>query len=134
MGPAGSELRWPGHSPPRVRECIWPTVAAQAGRIDICFNLISHGDVQGTPFIDMEVEDFVRPIDSITRSTFLTSQATARHMAEQGSRVILIFGGGGEPLRNYSLGGTLVAFEAQEAMRRQPAANSARRVSGRSPS
>ncbi|WUI03980.1 SDR family oxidoreductase [Spirillospora sp. NBC_00431] len=94
-------------------------VAAQAGRIDICFNLISHGDVQGTPLIDMDVEDFLRPIDSISRSTFLTSQATARHMAAQGSGVILIFGGGGEPLRDYSMGGTLVAFEAQETMRRQ---------------
>lgn len=97
-------------------------VAARAGRIDVCFNLISHGDVQGTPLIDMDVEDFIRPIDSITRSTFLTSQATARHMATQGSGVILIFGGGGEPARDYGLGGTLVAFEAQETMRRQLAA------------
>lgn len=59
-------------------------VAAEAGHIDVCFKLISHGDVHGTPLIDMDVEDFIRPIDSIARSTFLTSQATARHMAEQG--------------------------------------------------
>jgi 3-oxoacyl-[acyl-carrier protein] reductase len=94
-------------------------VAAEAGHIDICFNLISHGDVHGTPLTDMDVEDFVRPIDSIVRSTFLTSQATARHMAERGSGVILIFGGEGEPMRDYWLGGTLVAFHAQETMRRQ---------------
>jgi 3-oxoacyl-[acyl-carrier protein] reductase len=94
-------------------------VAAEAGRIDICMNLISHGDVHGTPLIDMDVEDFARPIESIVRSTFLTSQATARHMAKQGSGVILIFGGGGDPARDYSIGGTLVAFHAQETMRRQ---------------
>ena len=40
-------------------------VAAEAGRIDICFNLISHGDVHGTPLIEMDMEHFVRPIDSI---------------------------------------------------------------------
>jgi 3-oxoacyl-[acyl-carrier protein] reductase len=91
----------------------------EAGRIDICFNLIGHGDVHGTPLIEMDVEDFVRPIDSILRSTFLTSQATARHMVGQRRGVILIFGGEGEPMRDYSLGGTLVAFHAQETMRRQ---------------
>jgi 3-oxoacyl-[acyl-carrier protein] reductase len=97
-------------------------VAAEAGRIDICFNLISHGDVHGTPLIEMDLEDFVRPIDSIVRSTFLTAQATARHMIRQGEGVILIFGGEGEPMRDYYLGGTLVAFHAQETIRRQLAA------------
>lgn len=94
-------------------------VAAEAGHIDICFNLIGHGEVLGTPLIDMVVEDFARPIESIVRSTFLTSQATARHMVRQGSGVILIFGGEGEPMRDYSIGGTLVALHAQETMRRQ---------------
>ena len=75
--------------------------------------------MHGTPLIEMDVEDFVRPIDSIVRTTFLTSQCTARHMVRQGAGVILIFGGEGEPMRDYSLGGTLVAFHAQETMRRQ---------------
>lgn len=104
--------------PTSVREHA-DRVAREVGRIDICFNLIGHGDVHGTPLIEMDLEDFVRPIDSIVRSTFLTSQATARHMVRQGSGVILIFGGEGEPMRDYSLGGTLVAFHAQETMRRQ---------------
>jgi 3-oxoacyl-[acyl-carrier protein] reductase len=97
-------------------------VAAEAGRIDICFNLIGHGDVHGTPLIDMDVEDFARPIESMVRSNFLTAQATARHMVRQGSGVILFFGGTGEPPRDYRVGGTLVAFDAQETMRRQLAA------------
>jgi 3-oxoacyl-[acyl-carrier protein] reductase len=95
-------------------------VATDAGHIDICFNLIGHGDVQGAPMIDMTVEDFLRPVDSIVRSTFLTSQATARHMVHQDTGgVILFFGGEGEPTRGYPVGGTLVSFFAQETMRRQ---------------
>jgi NAD(P)-dependent dehydrogenase (short-subunit alcohol dehydrogenase family) len=31
-------------------------VASQAGSIDICMNVISHGDVQGTPFVEMALE------------------------------------------------------------------------------
>jgi 3-oxoacyl-[acyl-carrier protein] reductase len=95
-------------------------VAADAGHIDICFNLIGHGDVQGTPMIDLTVEDLIRPIDSIVQSTFLTSQATARHMVRQPrGGVILLFGGEGEPARGQPVGGILVSFFAQEAMRRQ---------------
>ena len=32
-------------------------VAAAAGGLDISFNLISHGDVQGTPLAEMALED-----------------------------------------------------------------------------
>jgi NAD(P)-dependent dehydrogenase (short-subunit alcohol dehydrogenase family) len=102
-------------------------VAAETGHIDICFNLIGHGDVQGIPLIEMDVEDFVRPIDSIVRSTFLTSQATARHMVGDTGGVILFFGGEGEPTRDQPVGGTLVSFFAQEAMRRQLASELAPR-------
>src|SRR5688572_14797407 len=34
------------------------TVAASAGGIDISFNLISVGDVQGTPLAEMSLQDF----------------------------------------------------------------------------
>jgi 3-oxoacyl-[acyl-carrier protein] reductase len=36
-------------------------VASRAGGIDVCMNVISHGDVQGTPFVEMAVEDYLRP-------------------------------------------------------------------------
>jgi 3-oxoacyl-[acyl-carrier protein] reductase len=94
-------------------------VASETGRLDVSFNLIGHGDVHGTALIDMDVEDFARPIESIVRSTFHTAQAAARHMVPQGSGVILFFGGTGDPPRDYRVGGTLVAFDAQESMRRQ---------------
>jgi NAD(P)-dependent dehydrogenase (short-subunit alcohol dehydrogenase family) len=94
-------------------------VAAAAGGIDISFNLISHGDVQGTPMADMSLEDYIRPVVTAVSTTFLTSRAAARHMTRQGSGVILVFGGSGDPLRDYFLGGLQVAFEAMESMRRQ---------------
>ena len=93
-------------------------VAASAGGIDISFNLISHGDVHGTPMADMDLEDYARPVVTAVRTTFLTWRA-ARHMIRQGSGVILAFGGSGPPPRDYYIGGTQVAFEAIESMRRQ---------------
>lgn len=93
-------------------------LAASAGGIDISFNLISHGDVQGTPLAEMAVEDFMRPVMTAVRTMFLTSRAAARHMIRQGSGVILAFGGYGDPLPGYNLGGLLVAFGAIESLRR----------------
>jgi 3-oxoacyl-[acyl-carrier protein] reductase len=94
-------------------------VAEEAGSIDISFNLIVHGDVQGTPLAEMSVEDFTRPVVTAVSTTFLTARAAARHMIRQGSGVILAFGGSGDPMRGYYLGGLQVAFEAIESMRRQ---------------
>ena len=64
-------------------------VAASAGGIDVSFNLISVGDVQGTPLAEMPLEDFERPVMTAVRTQFLTSRAAARHMIPQGSGVIL---------------------------------------------
>jgi NAD(P)-dependent dehydrogenase (short-subunit alcohol dehydrogenase family) len=94
-------------------------VAERAGGIDISFNLIQHGDVQGTPMVEMDVEDYLRPVATAVRTTFLTTRAAARHMIPRGSGVILIFGGEGDPPRDYYLGGLQTAFHAMEHMRRQ---------------
>jgi NAD(P)-dependent dehydrogenase (short-subunit alcohol dehydrogenase family) len=93
-------------------------VAAKAGGIDISFNLISHGDVQGTPLVEMSLEEFERPVRTAVRTMFLTSRAAARHMIRQRSGVILVFGGYGDPMPDYYLGGLQVAFQAMEALRR----------------
>jgi 3-oxoacyl-[acyl-carrier protein] reductase len=104
------------------------SVAAKAGSIDISFNAISHGDVQGTPLADMSVDDFMRPVVTALRSQFLTAKAAARHMTRQGSGVILLFGGlgGYHVLRDYMtgghqhpMGGTQVTFGALDILRRQ---------------
>jgi 3-oxoacyl-[acyl-carrier protein] reductase len=94
-------------------------VAASAGGIDISFNLISVGDVQGTPLAEMPLEDFERPVMTAVRAQFLTSRAAARHMISQGSGVILFFGGYGDPVPDYYIGGFQVALNAIESLRRQ---------------
>jgi 3-oxoacyl-[acyl-carrier protein] reductase len=94
-------------------------VVERAGSIDISFNLISHGDVQGTPMTEMSLDDYTRPVFNAVRTFFLTSRAAARQMKRQGSGVILVFGGQGDPMRDYYIGGVQVAFTAVEAMRRQ---------------
>ena len=97
-------------------------VVAETGSIDVSFNLISHGDVQGTPLAEMTLADFERPVITAVRTMFITARAAARHMTEQGSGVILVFGGYGDPPAGYNLGGLQVAFQAQEALRRSLAA------------
>lgn len=94
-------------------------VAAESGGIDVSFNLISHGAVQGTPMAEMKLEDYERPVLTAVRTMFLTTRAAARHMIRQGSGAILVFGGEGDPMRGYYLGGLQTAFHAMEAMRRQ---------------
>lgn len=103
-------------------------VVADAGGIDVSFNLISYGDVQGTPLAEMSPEDFQRPVVNAVRTQFLTSRAAARHMIGQGSGVILTFGGSGgrDPIRDYAsggfqvhLGGFQVALGALDVLRRQ---------------
>jgi 3-oxoacyl-[acyl-carrier protein] reductase len=100
-------------------------VAAEAGGIDISFNLITHPYAHGTPLAEMAVDDFMAPVETAARTTFLTARAAARHMVPRRSGVILAFGGPGDrsgPTRDYYLGGTQVAFDAIETIRRQLAA------------
>jgi NAD(P)-dependent dehydrogenase (short-subunit alcohol dehydrogenase family) len=70
------------------------TVAAQAGSIDVSFNLITRGDVQGIPLIGMTADDLLRAVVNGLRSNFLTARAAARRMVEQGSGVILALDSG----------------------------------------
>jgi 3-oxoacyl-[acyl-carrier protein] reductase len=93
-------------------------VAAQGG-LHVSVNLIAHPTKHGTPMVEMDVDEFLQPIQQAVRSNFLTAAAAARHMKQQGGGVILFFGGHGDPMRDYYIGGTQVAFEALESMRRQ---------------
>lgn len=69
-------------------------VAARAGRIDVSFNLITRGDVQGVPLADMATADFVRAITTGITTNFITARAAARHMIAQKSGVILALNSG----------------------------------------
>ncbi|MFC5003245.1 SDR family NAD(P)-dependent oxidoreductase [Dactylosporangium cerinum] len=94
-------------------------VVAAAGRIDVAINVIADADVQGTPVLDMAVEDYLAPVVQSVRSKFITSRAAGRHMVRQGGGVLLFFGGAGDPPRDFHLGGLQAGFAAVEHLRRQ---------------
>src|SRR5919106_4600870 len=71
-------------------------ITSQAGSLDISMNVITHPATHGTPLWQMDVDDFMDSIDVALRSTFITMGAAARRMIEQGSGVILAFGGPGD--------------------------------------
>jgi len=97
-------------------------VATQAGSVDVSFNLISRGDVQRTPLVDMTTDDLLRAVVTGLRSNFLTARAAARRMIPQGSGVILHLnsasGAGAMP----GMGSTGPADAATEAFMRYLAA------------
>jgi NAD(P)-dependent dehydrogenase (short-subunit alcohol dehydrogenase family) len=96
-------------------------VAEKAGTVDISFNLISRGDVQGIPLVEMTKEDFIRPITTGITANFISARAAARHMIEQGSGVILALDSGsanGSPM----MGGTGPADAATDTFIRNLAA------------
>ena len=97
-------------------------LVAETGSLDISLNVISHGEVFGTPLAAMTLADYERPIRTATSSTFLTARAAARHMIPRRSGVILTFGGYGQPFRNSYLGSFQVGLSAVDALRRQLAA------------
>ncbi|MEU6351147.1 SDR family oxidoreductase [Streptomyces sp. NPDC047072] len=88
---------------------------AGVGDVDISFNLVTRGDVQGAPLLDMPVEDFLRPVVNGTRAGFITARAAARRMAGRGSGVILTLNSGsahGSPM----MGGTGPADAALDTL------------------
>ena len=64
-------------------------VVQKAGSIDISFNVIGIGYVQGAPLIEMKLEQFTRGITDVMHTQFLTMTAAGRQMSRQGSGVIL---------------------------------------------
>ena len=97
-------------------------VASEAGSVDVSFNLITRGDVQGTPLVEMTTDDLLRAVVTGLQSTFITAQAAARRMIAQGSGVILHLnsasGAGAMP----GMGSTGPADAATEAFMRYLAA------------
>src|SRR5207248_10586385 len=97
-------------------------VASAAGSVDVSFNLISRGDVQGTPLVDMATDDLLRAAVTGLQASFLTARAAARRMIAQGSGVILHLnsasGAGAMP----GMGSTGPADAATEAFMRYLAA------------
>jgi 3-oxoacyl-[acyl-carrier protein] reductase len=88
--------------------------------IDICFNATSNDDVQGTPLLAMQLEDFLRPVTKAVTAHFNIATAVGRHMTRHGCGVILAMAGGREAIPR--LGGSHVAWAALAGLCRQLAA------------
>ncbi|GAA1666947.1 SDR family NAD(P)-dependent oxidoreductase [Fodinicola feengrottensis] len=76
-----------------------------AGSIDVSLNVVSAGDLQNVPLVDITVADLTRPVVNRLTTNFITARAAARHMVRQGSGVILALDSGsahGSPM----MGGT----------------------------
>ena len=67
------------------------SVIEEAGRVDISFNAIGipNAGIVGVPLTDLDVAQFMLPLDSHTRSYFLTARLAARRMVAKGSGVIM---------------------------------------------
>jgi 3-oxoacyl-[acyl-carrier protein] reductase len=94
-------------------------VAATAGGIDIAVNAVGIPHIQGTPFAELSYEDYAHPITATTKTNFLTAKAVARHMAKQGSGVILMISSGpGGRMSGQGFLGNGVSCAAVEAFSR----------------
>jgi NAD(P)-dependent dehydrogenase (short-subunit alcohol dehydrogenase family) len=97
-------------------------VASEAGSVDVSFNLITRGDAQGTPLVDMATEDLLRAVVTGLQSNFITARAAARRMIEQGSGVILHLNSASGEGAMPGMGSTGPADAATEAFMRYLAA------------
>jgi 3-oxoacyl-[acyl-carrier protein] reductase len=64
-------------------------VVQKTGGIDISFNAIGIGYVQGAPLVEMTIEEFTQPFADVMKTQFVTMTAAARHMIRKRSGVIL---------------------------------------------
>jgi NAD(P)-dependent dehydrogenase (short-subunit alcohol dehydrogenase family) len=97
-------------------------VASEAGAVEVSFNLISRGDVQGIPLVEMTTDDLLRaPVNGL-RSSLITARAAGRRMIEQGSGVILHLNSASAAGAFPGMGSTGPADAATEAFMRYLAA------------
>jgi NAD(P)-dependent dehydrogenase (short-subunit alcohol dehydrogenase family) len=92
------------------------------GKVDISFNLVSRGDVQGQPLLELAADDFLRPIANGALASFVTARAAARAMSRQGGGVILHLNSGSGSAAAPMMGGTGPADAAVESFMRYLAA------------
>jgi NAD(P)-dependent dehydrogenase (short-subunit alcohol dehydrogenase family) len=97
-------------------------VVTKTGSVDVSFNLITRGDVQGIPLLEMSADDLVQPVTNGVKTMFITSRAAARQMVTQGSGVILSVTSGSSAGLAPGMGGTGPADAAVETYLRYLAA------------
>jgi NAD(P)-dependent dehydrogenase (short-subunit alcohol dehydrogenase family) len=96
-------------------------VVEQTGRIDIAFNATGprvSEYIKGKGMLDMGIDEFMVPVNTVLQSQFITSRVAARHMLKRGSGVIIFLTG--SPARPHGQGpsGIGAAFGAVENVTR----------------
>jgi 3-oxoacyl-[acyl-carrier protein] reductase len=94
-------------------------ITRKTGHIDLVFNAMGPrvGDYgNGTPAVDLAVDKYMIPLQTLVRSQFISSRAAARHMLKQRSGVIIFVTG--SPARGHVPGATAIgtAFGAIETL------------------
>jgi NAD(P)-dependent dehydrogenase (short-subunit alcohol dehydrogenase family) len=72
------------------------SLVARAGGLDIEFNATgprASEYANGKPAVDLPVEEFMVPVDTVLKAQFITASAAARQMLRQGSGVIIFLTG-----------------------------------------
>jgi 3-oxoacyl-[acyl-carrier protein] reductase len=90
------------------------SVAAEAGGIDIALNAVSFPFAHDAPFVELTVEEVMRPIDTYLRTNLITARAVARHMTARRSGTILTLSAGAArvaPPGSLGYGTTCAAIE-----------------------
>ena len=98
------------------------SVVAEAGTVDISFNLITRGDVQQVALIDMTTPDLMRAVTNGLSSNFITARAAARQMLAQHAGVILWLTSGSAKGTQPGMGSTGPADAATDTLMRYLAA------------
>lgn len=93
-------------------------VVETADGIDISFNAIGINDVQNVALVDIELDDFMRPIVEAARTHFITATAAARHMTARGSGVIILLSTTAAMESRHQMGGFNLACASIEALTR----------------
>jgi NAD(P)-dependent dehydrogenase (short-subunit alcohol dehydrogenase family) len=106
----------------RAVDSLVKNVVSKTGHVDISFNLITRGDAQGTPLIEMETDDLLRAVVNGLRSNFITARAAARRMVEQRTGVILHLNSASGDAAMPGMGSTGPADAATESFMRYLAA------------
>lgn len=95
------------------------TVLKNRGRVDVFFNAVGIGGVQGSAMNEMNYEDFALPVINAVKSQFVSSVAAAKYMAKQGGGVILTITANAARKPYPDTGGFGVACAAIEGFCRQ---------------
>jgi 3-oxoacyl-[acyl-carrier protein] reductase len=97
-------------------------VARKSGGIHVALNAVGFSHVQGTPFAELALEDFILPVEAYARAVFTGAKAVSRFMAREGSGVILTISTPGSRLPGIGYLGYGAACAAIEGMTRLLAA------------